>query len=364
MFSSLSRAVASRRHIVNAISPSTLQDLLSVQTQWLSLRYSTSIPSNRPSFTVSYLVDTFGFSFDDATSISKYVNLETREKPDLVVSFLKNQGFSHAQIVRFIREVPVCLRFDPVKTFLPKIEFFKSKGVSSSDIPKVISSCPNIMKRSLSKQIEPSFDFFRNLVKSDDMFVNIVKEYSGILLDINTHAVPNLKVLREVGVPESNIIKLLKTFPRALTKVPPRFKEIVEEVKKLGFHPSSTLFVWAVYTLTSLSKSTWAKKSEAYKKWGWSDNDILLAVRRFPFCMKISEDKIDVTMEFLVNNMGCESSAVLRYPQILSLSLNKRIVPRASVFQVLLSKGLVKQKSSLAIFVYTETIFMNRANEE
>lgn len=87
-----------------------------------------------------------------------------------------------------------------------------------------------------------------------------------------------------------------------MTKNPIQFKVTVKEVKEMGFNPLTLLFVKAVYALTSLSKSTWAKKTDAYKKWSWSDKDDLEAFRKSPSCMKMSEDKIDGVMDFLVNN--------------------------------------------------------------
>lgn len=48
-------------------------------------------------------------------------------------------------------------------------------------------------------------------------------------------------------------------------------------------------------------------------------------------------------MDFLVNKMDWVSVAIARNPMVLSLSLEKRIIPRFSVIQVLLSKGLIRK---------------------
>ena len=42
-----------------------------------------------------------------------------------------------------------------------------------------------------------------------------------------------------------------------------------------------------------------------------------------------------------------------KYPTIFGLSLKKRVVPRCSVFQVLLSKGLVNKEVSLNVLLVT-----------
>ncbi|XP_028753392.1 uncharacterized protein LOC114712982, partial [Neltuma alba] len=327
MLPSLRKAIG-----ISAVSPSTLQHLICVQTQWFSSRYAYSTSSNGHSFTVSYLIDTCGLSPKQAASASKRVSFETPDKPDLVINFLKSHGFSQPQIVRFIAEIPSFLRYDPEKTFLPKIEFFKSRGVSSSDIPRLICSCPRIMSRSLRKQLIPSFDFFRDVSQSDEKLIKTLQYCSGILLNANTIARPNMELLREAGVPESNVIKLLQVYPRTLTASPNVFKDIVEEVKNIGINPLKYQFLMAIHVFFCLNKSSLAKRADVYKKWGWSDHDTLVAA---------AEDKIDAIMEFLVHKLGCESSTTSKYPTVFTLSLKRRIVPRGAVIQALLSRGLM-----------------------
>ncbi|KAI9075892.1 hypothetical protein K1719_042172 [Acacia pycnantha] len=331
MFTFLRRAIPYRRHIIHAFSPSTFQLQLLLQTQWSSARYANSNASNGNSFTVSYLIDSCGFSPQKAEAASKRVSLETRYKPDLVIEFLKSHGFSQPQILRLIRNGPELLRFDPEKIFLPKIEFFKSRGISSSLIPRFINDSPNIMRRSLT-----------------------------ILIDPKTSIVPKMELLREAGVPQSNIIKYLQFFSRTLTCSRGRVKKAVEEVKELGFDPLTFQFLVAVHVCISLKKSTRDKKADVYKKWGCSDNDIVAAFRKFPVCMTLSEDHIDAKLEFFVNQLGCNPSSIIKYPNVLGYSLKKRIVPRAAVLQVLLSKGLMKSKTFILKFMLTEKDFLRR----
>ncbi|KAK4255967.1 hypothetical protein QN277_008890 [Acacia crassicarpa] len=361
MFTFLRRAIPCPRHIINAISPSpTFQLQLCLQTQWSSVRYAFSNASNGNSFTVSYLIDSCGFSPQEAEAASKRVSLETRDKPDLVIGFLKSHGFSQPQILRLIRIVPELLRYDPEKTFLPKIEFFKSRGISSSHIPRLICSSPNIMRRSLSKHLIPSFNFLRDLFQSDEKLIKSLQYSSVILLDPKTFVVPKMELLREAGVPQSNIIKYLQFFSRTLTCSPGRLKKAVEEVKELGFDPLKFQFLVAVHVCISLKKSTRDKKADVYKKWGCSDNDIVAAFRKFPVCMTLAEDQIDAKFEFLVNQLGCNPSNIIKYASVLGYSLKKRIVPRAAVLQVLLSKGLMKSETFLVNFMHTEKDFLRR----
>ena len=66
-------------------------------------------------------------------------------------------------------------------------------------------------------------------------------------------------------------------------------------------------------------------------------------------------------MDFLVNGMGVEASLIVKCPTLTSLSLEKRLIPRASVIQVLQSKGLVKKNMYLPrVFVYGEELFLQK----
>uniref|UniRef100_A0A7N2LXL9 Uncharacterized protein n=1 Tax=Quercus lobata TaxID=97700 RepID=A0A7N2LXL9_QUELO len=294
----------------------------------LILRYISST-SNQHSFTVSYLINTCGFSREGAISASKRVNFETPDKADLVISFFKHHGFSQTQISSIIRRYPPLLLSNPQKTLLAKLEFFQFKGFTSSDIVMILTRNPNLLKRSLKNQIIPSFDFFKNLLGTDEKTVIAVRRFSAILVDKDTHVVPTVNLLRENGVHESDICTLIKNWPRVITTDQVRFKEIVEEVKEMGINPLR--------------------------------DEILVAFAKNPCCFRASEDKIMRVMDFLVNKMGLEASLIVKRPTFISLSLEKRLIPRVSAIQFLQSKGLVKKNFYLpTAFEYVEELFLQR----
>ncbi|XP_058202618.1 uncharacterized protein LOC131317056 [Rhododendron vialii] len=235
-----------------------------------------------------------GLSPEKALSASKYVKFETPDKPDSVLAFFRNHGFTQTQISSAIRKYPPVIIRDPQKSLLPKHEFLKSKGLSITDIARL------------------------------------------------THVIPNIEILREVGVPNANIGLLLMRRPRAFAVGSNRFRICVDEVKRMGFNPSQMEFMSAIRVLTGMSKSTWEKKVEVYKKWGWTQDEILVAFKKHPNCMIASQDKINRVMDFLVKKMGWESSLVARRPKIIQLILEKRIVPRSAVYKALLLQGLIK----------------------
>ncbi|GMY27676.1 transcription termination factor mterf8, chloroplastic [Fagus crenata] len=362
MFSFICKTILNGgKHTITVRAPPQIHKLGFLQNPSLSLKYISSTTNQQP-FAASYFINTFGFSPQAALSASRYVNFEIPEKPDSVVNFLKNQGFSQTQISILVKRLPSVLKCNPEKTLLPKIEFFSSKGFSSPDLAKLLSVRPDLFKTSLEKQIIPAFDFLTNVLQSEANTIETIKRFSGMLkCDIETCVAPNVNILRESGVPESNIITLLKSQPRVFNVLPGRFREVVEEVKEMGFNPLRLSFALAVLVMRSMSKSTWEKKVDVYKKWGWSEDEILLAFGKYPWCMAVSEDKIMRIMDFYLNKMGMESSYINKCPQLVSLSLEKRLIPRGLVFQVLLSKGLVKNDGKMrTFFQYPEKSFLQK----
>jgi mTERF domain-containing protein len=65
-------------------------------------------------------------------------------------------------------------------------------------------------------------------------------------------------------------------------------------------------------------------------------------------------------MSFWVNQMGWDAMAIAKTPYILSLSLEKRIIPRAAVVRFLLDKGLKDKIASPTYpFVMSEELFLD-----
>ncbi|KAK7331343.1 hypothetical protein VNO77_25565 [Canavalia gladiata] len=167
------------------------------------------------------------------------------------------------------------------------------------------------------------------------------------------------KVLLENGVPESKVAMVLRSWASVLVADPPLFKNAVEEVKELRFHPNKTTFVIAVCAKLSRN-SLWERKIYLYKKWGWSEKIVVSAFKKHPWCMLASEDKIEAMMEFFVNRLGWESMVLAKYPALILMSLEKRVIPRAFVLKFLRSKGLIKDGNSAVPFLVSENKFVKK----
>ncbi|KAF5731468.1 Mitochondrial transcription termination factor family protein [Tripterygium wilfordii] len=315
------------------------------------------------SSTVTYLINSCGLSPESAILASQKVQFQNLVKPESVLALLSDFGFSKTQISSIVRKRPLLLLADPVNTLLPKLEFLRSIGISKSDLARTLSADATLLTRSLENQIIPSYNFLKSVLLTDERIVSSMKRTTWIFLeDPSKNLVPNITRLSELGVPQSCIILLLTHFPEAVMQKHEQFSKIVDEVKEMGFDVKKTTFVLAVHALSGKgNKSTWERCYEVYKRWGWSHDMILEAFRKHPHCMMLSEGKIMKGMDFLVNKMGYPSQVIAQFPMGLFFSLERRIIPRCRVIQVLSSKRLIKDGLSLASFlVPVEKCFLER----
>ncbi|MBA0780315.1 hypothetical protein Gotri_004431 [Gossypium trilobum] len=341
----------------DVMNNSCSRPLISLTVRFISK--SSSDPSQ--SFVVAYLKDKLGFSPESAMAADKYLLFKTPEKPDSVLEFLQKHGFSKTQIEKIIKVRPGLLYSNAEKTLLPKLQFFQSRGVSSPELIKILFYNPKVLTRSLEKKIIPCFNQLSNLLRSDYNAVKAIKRYPFLTsCPLDVYMLPNISFLRDNGVPESNIISMFICHPRSFVVNPDTFKEIVKEVKEMGFDPLLPKFLFAVVVFRKISKPAIERKFEVYKKWGWSEKEIWEAFRLYPGVMESSEVKIAGIMDFLVNEMGFESLLLANQPFVLARSLEKRIVPRGLFAQDLLSKGLIKSFGLSALFNTSEKVFVER----
>ncbi|KAM5563962.1 hypothetical protein ABKV19_018533 [Rosa sericea] len=312
-----------------------------VQNQWFCTTRLTG--SSSDDSTVSYLVNSCGLSPEAAIVASHKVKLQSLVKPDSVLALLREYEFSETQISTLVRRRPHILVADAKKTLVPKLEFFCSIGISRLDLARTLVYNPVILMRSLKNSIIPCYTFLKSMLLSDVQVVNILKHMSWIFGEnLSKNVIPNIEHVRELGIPHSCIARLLTYYAHIVLRKPEWFSQLVGEVKEMGFDPQKLIFVEAMHALAG-KETTWNRCQEAYRKWGWSDEDILDAFRSYPQCMIKSQKKIMETMDFLVNKMGWQSQTIAKYSHVLDYSLEKRIIPRCLVVRVLLLKGLMKE---------------------
>ncbi|XP_054817596.1 uncharacterized protein LOC129317256 [Prosopis cineraria] len=311
------------------------------------------------SYTVSYLTDSLGMSSQFAMKVSKRVKLAGQDKPDSVQNLFRSYGFSDSQISKLVEKIPRVLFAKPEKTLSPKLRYLQSIGFSRSELPELFIHNPRILTMSLKKTIIPRYEALKSIV-DDDKARRAFKRWGRYHKD-STILVSNLKVLRQHGVPQSSVSRIVAhSVGAALTK-PTKFIEHVKFAKEIGIDPSKSAFIQAVSVLATTNKLTWESKLDIYERCGWSRDVTLSAFRKFPNCMMLSEDKITSTMKFLVDDMGLSLVDIVNCPVFLGYSLEQRIIPRCSVFKILKNNGLIKSDMSLcSLITLSETKFLEK----
>jgi len=243
---------------------------------------------------------------------------------------------------------------------LSKFQFLLSKGASSSDIISLLNANPKILQSSLEKRIIHLFELLSRILKTNYDTIAFLIRYSTVFSTNLYHLImANINLTTDFGVCNSTIFKLLQTRPSIFGSTD--LIKSLEEVKGLGFHPSMTNFGVALLAKKVMSNKLWDEKVDVFKKWGWSDEAVIRAFRCRLELFLVSIDKINLVMSFWVNQLGWNSLALTKRPHIFSYSLEKRIIPRASVLQFLLTKGLREKNGNLvAPLTYREELFFSK----
>ncbi|KAF8395587.1 hypothetical protein HHK36_019537 [Tetracentron sinense] len=257
---------------------------------FLQIKSISHIPKStiqEPSSTVDYLVNSCGLSPESALRAAQQIDIKTATKPDSVLELFGNYGFTNTHIAKLITKHPSLLLADPNKTLKPKLEFFRNNGISDPILAKILCADPVILRRSLENQIIPSFNFLKRFLHTNQ---NIAFSLGRTTWILHNFPKQNTTILRNHGVPETIISKMIMTQPRTLCFKPDKLSETVLKTIEMGFDPSSLKFVYGLCTLSRMKKGAWEAKLAVYMSFGWSEDEILSMFRKQPNCMAFGEE--------------------------------------------------------------------------
>ncbi|KAJ0975124.1 hypothetical protein J5N97_017089 [Dioscorea zingiberensis] len=319
-----------------------------------SFCFSTSITQNETtpkpqSIVVEYLLSTFGFSPEKAVWASKNLNhLKSFEKPESVLNFLKGYGFDDTQIKKLVSLYPQSLCCDVERTLKPKFEGLEGLGFTGPELAHLILSNHMVLRSSFERNVRPKIEFWRGILGSVELMSKFFRAKQWLLnFSLELRLIPNLALLRKFGIPDDRITMIVQRHPRLILQKPEDLKALAKRVEGMGIPHDSAMFVWALSILQRISKARFHAKLEFMKSLGWSEADFLSAFRKNPIFLTVSELMMKKKIDFLVNEAGCKQPELVHNPQFLMFSLDKRLVPRHHVMQVLKSKGLHSGNYSL-----------------
>ncbi|KAG6527039.1 transcription termination factor MTERF2, chloroplastic-like [Zingiber officinale] len=303
-----------------------------------------SVGADDPSpLIASSLARSCGLSDHAAFSISKKVQLDALDKALSVLALLKDYGFDDAHLVRLVDRLPRVLSMDIEKTLKPKLEFYCGISLVGTPFPEILPANPWLLTCSVEKRLLPNVELLKSILKTNENLVDALKHTPWLMTsDIRTTVLPKLDALRAYGVPDDVILVLLIRYGYALLTDTARFNEAFDKIKKMGICPKKTTFARALGMVAILPEKKWEEKVENLRGLGWSQDHVLEAFAKQPHVAMVSTEKIRKIVKFLEEKLGWTPEHIVKYPTVLTLSLEKRMMPRYAVLSILRHKGLIK----------------------
>ncbi|THU52678.1 hypothetical protein C4D60_Mb10t06460 [Musa balbisiana] len=281
---------------------------------------------------VEYLVNSCGFSPSMAAKFSKpLAHLRSTEKLEAVLNFMRSQGFDGVGIRKLISWNPKYLCFNVETNLAPKSQFLRDLGLLESDIVNAIARNHDILGLNVHRALVPRLEMWESLMGSRELVLKHLKKTRWFFC--------------------SSVEKKLHQSLRAL----------VVRADELGTPWLSRMFVRTLDVLHKLSKEMFEAKVELMRSFGWSDSEFSSAARKAPTFLGMSLNMMRRKMEFFINVVGYTPSFVASQPIFLLYSLQKRVIPRFRVTEMLKLKGLwTGQYKFTSILVFSDTKFMEK----
>ncbi|TVU28542.1 hypothetical protein EJB05_20063, partial [Eragrostis curvula] len=307
------------------------------------LLYSTTTKSSSSFIADDFLVTTCGLTPAQARKSSSYLaHLKSRSKPEAVVAFFAGIGLSKADIAAIIAKAPRLLCSSVSGTLAPSVAKLGDIGLSPPHISRLITIVPDILLKPLAAS---RLTFYLSFLGSyEKVHTALTRSRYFLSQDVERVVKPNIAFLKQCGLTDCDIVKLVLMTPRLVILQPERVKEIVSCADKIGVPRDSAMFKHALASIFSIQPGKITSRLDFLTKaLGCSEAELRIAVRRLPNILNFSEDRMSRLLDFLKMEVGLEPNYIVERPALLGYSVTKRLVPRFFVLKALKAKGLVKK---------------------
>uniref|UniRef100_A0A0D9WNH3 Uncharacterized protein n=1 Tax=Leersia perrieri TaxID=77586 RepID=A0A0D9WNH3_9ORYZ len=324
-------------HLLHPHCPAPANPLLSLHR----LLSSAAFPISPKSFVVEdYLVESCGLTRAQAAKVSGNVShLKSPSKPDAVLAFLSGLGLSRSDIALAVASDPrlLCAKVD--KTLDTRVSELSELGMSYSQIARLI---PLARSNFRYKSLGPKMAFLLTVFGSFDSCLEVLKMNSSVLsINIEQVIKPNLVVLQQCEITITNL-PFYAFMSRVMCRPTKHLEQAVVLANKFGLKQGTRMFSMAVVIFAILSQEKLTKRLQLFKKLGWSQDDLSLAVKNMPNILGMKEETLCRNMKFLMKDVGLEIPYIARRPALLLYSFERRLLPRHCLINVLKEHGLVK----------------------
>ncbi|KAL8154443.1 hypothetical protein V2J09_012203 [Rumex salicifolius] len=313
--------------------------------------YSTSVTSKDGDTTppiLEYLVKSVGFSENEALAVLTKVSTSSlsTKKSELVVEFLKENGFDGTHIRKVIYWFPDVLRNNVNTTLKPKIRAFQNVGFSGSDLGLIISRYPSVLNRGVKSHIVPVLELWKSVFGKNEQLVRMMLQTKSPRLlspDALKYLPATILLLKNYGVTSDGLKMLMKRRSFLFYSTQWVEKLLTEVEEKLGIPRTSTMFVYGICALTKKCEVKIQSWIEVFRSHGWSETEISELLRRHPMSLSLNEKSLGLKLRYFMEDLGYGSDYLSTHPVTLSYSMEKRVVPRVAVIETLKERHLLKR---------------------
>lgn len=327
-------------------------------------RASSSTPNLnvKNSVLADYLIHHLKLSSDKARSVSsRYPRIISAEKPEKVVCFFKDLGFSDAHIQCVVCGAPQVLFADVEHTLKPKLTFFQELGLSGPRICSIISKNPGILKCSLDKTLKPCINLISKVLEGDLRYTSKeqvndrlfrVLTNSCRIVHVRARLKANIQYLESCGVVGSQLSSLLLIRPRIVSMNADKLPKLISWALDMNFPLGSRMFVHAIRCLSCMNSNTLNGRFEVFRMFGFSEDELASMFRKSPYTFGLSEGVLRYKIGFFLRDLKFNKSVLVQHPVLLAYNIEERILPRYKVFEMLTSKRLLKEGYTFSSLVF------------
>uniref|UniRef100_A0A0A9GYL5 Uncharacterized protein n=1 Tax=Arundo donax TaxID=35708 RepID=A0A0A9GYL5_ARUDO len=235
---------------------------------------------------------------------------------------------------------PTFLCADVEGTLAPRVADLGGLGLSRDDIRRIIPLSPNSFR---NRFLRRNFEFWLAELGSFDKMLQVLRMNSGLLsIDLDKVAKPNLAFLRQCGLTASGIASTNVYNTRLFTMNPELLREGVERVEELGVERGAPMFGRTLALIALTSKEVVVRRIQLLRKYGFSQDDVPVIVRKAPLVLGMSDQKIERNLDFLIKDVGLEVPYIVRRPVLIMYSVEQRLLPRHCLLKALRQKASLK----------------------
>ncbi|CAL9772060.1 unnamed protein product [Musa acuminata subsp. burmannicoides] len=260
------------------------------------------------------------------------------------IEFFKQRGWSDAQVMKLTKRAPKLLHANVETALKPRMRSLQDMGFSDTEIVQLVSSWPNAL---LLHDVKPRINFWRSLLGSNERLLKACKRNMFIFnFSLARTIEPCISLFRERGISDERIAHMVVTLPGCIGGID-KLKEVIKYIEELGVPCDSGLYTYALHVVMSRKRSGFDAISATLMSFGFSQPDIIALFRKCPFVWTFSKETICDKMTFLMKEVGFELKSIIRYPVILTCSLEKRLRPRYEVLKFLKRNKLLDEGHNL-----------------